>query len=382
MATGGFAGCVDLIDRWSENFPGMRTFLPSANQVRYTGKLHYNGIVMVLRAGGRFSTVCGTQGHYNPGARSLIHGIPSATLYNSNAGLRGINNANPAGGNPFATGQLTNRDNRMRSVVVNAQGERIISEYIRTSPPATTGQGCLANALLTSGQAAPWWMIFDSNPNNPEALTTLLNNLAGNDHAAAGAANVIGIGANAVQAGAGFATGMTIGELATSMRVPVEALEATITRYNSFAIENPVRPLLPVDQPTDGAAGSAGNEASANVWMGINFGWQFINEADVQREPDFNKPLYYVRPIATPPFFAVQMGISPGGPNGTIGGIVTGLQGQVLNLDGNPIPNLFAVGEMANRSHFGEAQVGGSSYTFYGVMGLRAGREVARLLND
>ena len=64
---------------------------------------------------------------------------------------------------------------------------------------------------------------------------------------------------------------------------------------------------------------------------------------------------------------------------GTIGGLRTGPDGQVLDgsAEGVPIPGLFAVGEVSNRPFFGQGYVGGSCLSLFAALGPRVGRFVA-----
>jgi len=59
-------------------------------------------------------------------------------------------------------------------------------------------------------------------------------------------------------------------------------------------------------------------------------------------DPDFGRSKSTLIPLATPPFYALPLW--PGGPN-TQGGPRRNEKGQVLDLDGNPIPRLYSNGE-------------------------------------
>ncbi|MDR1178037.1 MAG: FAD-dependent oxidoreductase [Spirochaetaceae bacterium] len=73
---------------------------------------------------------------------------------------------------------------------------------------------------------------------------------------------------------------------------------------------------------------------------------------------------------------------------GSFGGVATNGKCQVLNAANEVIPNLYAVGENANRDlysinpTYGTTQVGGSSFTHYATMGWIAGSHAAANLNQ
>ena len=90
---------------------------------------------------------------------------------------------------------------------------------------------------------------------------------------------------------------------------------------------------------------------------------------------EFGKAVNRVVPLETGPFFAVQA--IPANIIGTIGGLRTTENGQVLNTTGAIIPNLFAVGEISNRSFFGQGYVGGSCLSLFAVISRNVGRFIA-----
>jgi len=75
-------------------------------------------------------------------------------------------------------------------------------------------------------------------------------------------------------------------------------------------------------------------------------------------EDPMGRPQALAVPIAQAPFFAVRYFAFD---MGTIGGVVTDVNYQVLDSAGNPIPGLFAVGEMSNRPYWGQIYIGGTS---------------------
>jgi len=96
-------------------------------------------------------------------------------------------------------------------------------------------------------------------------------------------------------------------------------------------------------------------------------------------DTDFNKPANHLSPIAEAPFFARIMDTHF--VFGTQGGLLIDLYGRVLDTDGNPIPGLFASGEVAN-GQFLPYEYGGSgtALTLYANMARLTGRAVADLV--
>jgi 3-oxo-5alpha-steroid 4-dehydrogenase len=136
----------------------------------------------------------------------------------------------------------------------------------------------------------------------------------------------------------------TAEELADLMDLPAAALADTIRRYNSFA--------------SRGA------------------------------DPEFGKAPRWLRPLA-PPLAAIDVraGVRPPAESGdrrgtgasvfTLGGLHTSLDGAVLDLDGAPIPGLFAAGRAASNLH-GEGYISGTSLGDGTFFGRRAGAAAAR----
>ena len=79
-----------------------------------------------------------------------------------------------------------------------------------------------------------------------------------------------------------------------------------------------------------------------------------INVAGYMVErPELKNPC--MAPVATPPFYVAQ--VAPGCCGGTSGGLEVDLDARVLDLDGNPIPGLYACGN-TSASPFGSAYPG------------------------
>ncbi|MFI9408251.1 FAD-dependent oxidoreductase [Nocardia gamkensis] len=136
----------------------------------------------------------------------------------------------------------------------------------------------------------------------------------------------------------------TAEELADLMDLPAAALADTVRRYNSFA--------------------------SRGV------------------DPEFGKAPRWLRPLA-PPLAAIDVraGVRPPSESGdrrgtgasvfTLGGLHTSLDGAVLDIDGAPIPGLFAAGRAAGNLH-GEGYISGTSLGDGTFFGRRAGAAAAR----
>ena len=80
-------------------------------------------------------------------------------------------------------------------------------------------------------------------------------------------------------------------------------------------------------------------------------------------------------PVAKAPFYAVE--IKPA-TLGTIGGLLLSEEAEVLDKDGNAIPNLYAAGEVANSQFFyKEYPASGSSISISTTFGRIAGASAA-----
>ncbi|MFF7941053.1 FAD-binding protein [Nocardia gamkensis] len=136
----------------------------------------------------------------------------------------------------------------------------------------------------------------------------------------------------------------TAEELADLMDLPAAALADTIRRYNSYASRG--------------------------------------------MDPEFGKAPRWLRPLA-PPLAAIDVraGVRPPSESGdrrgtgasvfTLGGLHTSLDGAVLDIDGAPIPGLFAAGRAAGNLH-GEGYISGTSLGDGTFFGRRAGAAAAR----
>jgi succinate dehydrogenase/fumarate reductase flavoprotein subunit len=66
-------------------------------------------------------------------------------------------------------------------------------------------------------------------------------------------------------------------------------------------------------------------------------------------DEEFDSDPVNMGPLREPPFYAIPL--YPGGPN-TKGGIMTNERREVLDMDGEPIPNLFSAGEISSAFKF------------------------------
>ena len=62
-------------------------------------------------------------------------------------------------------------------------------------------------------------------------------------------------------------------------------------------------------------------------------------------DADFHKPKEWLRPLEAPPYYAAKLW--PGGPN-TQGGPKRNIRGQVLRVNGTPLPRLYSAGELGS----------------------------------
>ena len=131
----------------------------------------------------------------------------------------------------------------------------------------------------------------------------------------------------------------SIPELAALIGVDPDALSATVDGYNAAAIDNEAK-----FDPT------------------VMDGLQALYELDI---PKSN----WARPMDKPPFFAYPLVCAIAY---TFGGLATNDEAEVLRADGNPLPGLYAAGEI-NGLFYGRAP-GGTSVLRALVFGRIAGR--------
>jgi hypothetical protein len=140
----------------------------------------------------------------------------------------------------------------------------------------------------------------------------------------------------------------TLADLATRLGIPPDAFQATIDRWNLLAAKG--------DDPDFGRGHSA-----HDTWWG---------------DPEFTgAAAATLGPIDTPPYYAVEV---HSGALGTKGGPRTDTNGQVLDVDNQPIPGLYAAGNVMS-SVMGMTY-GGAGGTLGPAMvfGYLSGRHAAR----
>lgn len=100
-------------------------------------------------------------------------------------------------------------------------------------------------------------------------------------------------------------------------------------------------------------------------------------------DPVFGKRSQYVAPLE-PPYAAIDMRAKPFRPDGrtgylvfTLGGLHTDIDGRVLDLDGRPMPGLYAAGRTASGLS-AAGYISGTSIGDASFFGRRAGRAAAR----
>ena len=143
-----------------------------------------------------------------------------------------------------------------------------------------------------------------------------------------------------------------------------EALEAALVDGRAFEAETlaELAELLDMD--------SAVLEATVNRYNEL-----VARGADV----DFGKPAEHLQAIEEGPFFAQRFGGFT--VFGTMGGLLVDFYGRVISTDGDPIPGLFAAGEVANGT-FMPRDYGGSgmALNIYGNMARVVGRAAAGVI--
>ncbi len=90
---------------------------------------------------------------------------------------------------------------------------------------------------------------------------------------------------------------------------------------------------------------------------------------------EFSKPAAVSMPITTAPYYAVRyfpMNM------GTFGGVKVGEHNDVLGASGEPIPGLYAAGEMLNRPYYAQVYMSGSALQLAATTGQTAGEAAAQ----
>ena len=101
---------------------------------------------------------------------------------------------------------------------------------------------------------------------------------------------------------------------------------------------------------------------------------RFNEFCDKKKDEDFARRPETLAKVAQGPFYA--MPLVAGGPN-TKGGLLADAERRVLDWDGNPIPRLYAIGEIASVLKF--VYQGGGNLTECLVYGRNTGKLIAKL---
>ncbi|KAF2764747.1 hypothetical protein EJ03DRAFT_355496 [Teratosphaeria nubilosa] len=142
-------------------------------------------------------------------------------------------------------------------------------------------------------------------------------------------------------------SGPTIASLAEKIGIPPQDLEKTVADYNSFAR----------------------NGRDLHYGRGDNIYDRFYGDSNITPNPN-------LRPCERGPFYALP--IYPGNVS-TMYGLITNIDGQVLDQHGKVIEGLYAVGCDQNSVFKGAYPGGGSSIGPGMTFGYRAGRKIAEL---
>ncbi len=95
-----------------------------------------------------------------------------------------------------------------------------------------------------------------------------------------------------------------------------------------------------------------------------------------QRDPEFGRSTGMNADLTTPPYYAIK--VAPG-IHHTMGGVKIDTAAQVINTEGQPIPGLFAAGEVTGGVHGGN-RLGGNAVADIVVFGRIAGEQAAEYI--
>ncbi|AMM31865.1 fumarate reductase [Sinomonas atrocyanea] len=140
--------------------------------------------------------------------------------------------------------------------------------------------------------------------------------------------------------------GATLPELAAKIGVPADALVATVERFNAFAVQG--------EDPDF----HRGETAYDRYWGDADNLWPNPSLAPLERGP------YYAMEVVNGAF-------------GTNGGVSTDGSARVLDVDGAPIPGLFAVGNATESAYAAGYPGAGATLGPLMTMGYLAGRTIA-----
>lgn len=140
----------------------------------------------------------------------------------------------------------------------------------------------------------------------------------------------------------------TLDELAEKIGVPAEALKATVERFNTYAVQG-------LDPDFD-----RGVSAYDQYWGDKDNEW----------------PNPSLGPIAEGPFYALEV---VNGAFGTNGGVATDGEARVLDVDGDPVPGLYAAGNVAENAYAAGYPGAGATLGPIMTMGFLAGCGLAEV---
>lgn len=138
----------------------------------------------------------------------------------------------------------------------------------------------------------------------------------------------------------------TLEELATKLSVPAGNLTATVERFNQMALKG-------VDEDF-----GRGDSEYDRYWGDADSPW----------------PNPSLGPLQQGPFYAMEV---VNGAFGTCGGIATDGNAQVIDVDGNPIPGLFAAGNASESPYASGYPGAGATLGPLMTMAYQAGRTIA-----
>ena len=92
-------------------------------------------------------------------------------------------------------------------------------------------------------------------------------------------------------------------------------------------------------------------------------------------DTDFGQAAYKLVPVGEGPFYALRIKTIT---MGTLGGLRTNDDNQVLNASGQPISGLFAAGELINGKYFNQCYVSGCAQLLCTDSGIIAGAAAAQ----
>jgi fumarate reductase flavoprotein subunit len=239
-------------------------------------------------------------------------------------------------------------------ILVNNQGKRFTTEGRGIAYGSAPGHSDGGRALYNDAKP-PYYIIF--NQDNPSIKTTVWGNTGSNAWTNDEAVNLTA----ALDAAAALNNGQvfkdaTIAGLAAKMGVPAATLVATVTAYNEY-----------VDSGTDTA---------------FNKNAQYLTKKFIESGVGANGPFYAVK-------LYPESHISMGGPvidakcrvlTREIYLNSTPTAAEIAEIEAAVIPNLYAVGEFANRAFYNVNYVGAVSLTMYPVMGRIAALHAAQAI--